>query len=96
MPDDASQYKVLHAPLSAGLVGVVFYFSLRWWKSKSLQGLRVPPGPPGRLLIGNLLDLPTTKEWLTFNQWAKDYGELVYNYSKREAIFIPIGLILSF
>ncbi|GJJ15722.1 hypothetical protein Clacol_010000 [Clathrus columnatus] len=38
----------------------------------------LPPGPPRRFLIGNLLDFPQNREWLTFNQWAKEYGDLVY------------------
>lgn len=35
----------------------------------------LPPGPPKRPLIGNLLDLPTSYEWLTYTKWAKQYGE---------------------
>jgi hypothetical protein len=34
-----------------------------------------PPGPPGWPLIGNLLDMPHIKPWLTFTEWGKKYGE---------------------
>ncbi|GJJ11062.1 hypothetical protein Clacol_005293 [Clathrus columnatus] len=61
-----------------GLTGVVVYIAARWWNSRIPRGLKLPPGPPGRLLIGNLLDLPKSKEWLTFDQWTNKYGDLVY------------------
>ncbi|KAF8576736.1 cytochrome P450 [Ramaria rubella] len=41
-------------------------------------GLRLPPGPPGKFIMGNAGDLPSEQEWLTFSKWAKIYGDLVY------------------
>ncbi|KAG2138828.1 cytochrome P450 [Suillus cothurnatus] len=35
-----------------------------------------PPGPPGWPLIGNVLDIPHTKPWLTFAKWGKKYGDI--------------------
>ncbi|KAG2151900.1 cytochrome P450 [Suillus cothurnatus] len=35
-----------------------------------------PPGPPGWPLIGNLLDMPHIKPWLTFTEWGKKYGHI--------------------
>ncbi len=34
----------------------------------------LPPGPKGLPFIGNLLDMPTEKEWLTFAKWGERYG----------------------
>jgi hypothetical protein len=34
-----------------------------------------PPGPPGWPLIGNVLDMPHIRPWLTFTEWGKKYGE---------------------
>ncbi|KAG2138998.1 cytochrome P450, partial [Suillus clintonianus] len=34
-----------------------------------------PPGPPGLPLVGNVLDMPHIKPWLTFTEWGKKYGE---------------------
>jgi hypothetical protein len=33
-----------------------------------------PPGPPGWPLIGNVLDMPHIRPWLTFAEWGKKYG----------------------
>jgi hypothetical protein len=34
----------------------------------------LPPGPPGRLLIGNVLDIPSQFAWFEFSKWRKTYG----------------------
>ncbi|KIJ32959.1 hypothetical protein M422DRAFT_183844, partial [Sphaerobolus stellatus SS14] len=38
----------------------------------------LPPGPPGKPIIGNALDMPRIREWETYARWAKEYGEIVY------------------
>ncbi|KAG1781056.1 cytochrome P450 [Suillus placidus] len=35
-----------------------------------------PPGPLGWPLIGNILDIPHIKAWLTFTKWGKKYGDI--------------------
>jgi len=34
-----------------------------------------PPGPPAWPLIGNVLDMPSVRPWLTFADWGKKYGQ---------------------
>jgi hypothetical protein len=34
----------------------------------------LPPGPRRLPLLGNLLNMPSSQEWLTFAQWGKKYG----------------------
>lgn len=37
--------------------------------------LPVPPGPPSRWLVGNLLDIPSRAPWKTYRDWCHKYGE---------------------
>ncbi|KAJ7786209.1 cytochrome P450 [Mycena metata] len=40
---------------------------------------RLPPGPPGLFLLGNLRDMPHDKpHWLTYEAWAEKFGDIVY------------------
>jgi hypothetical protein len=34
----------------------------------------LPPGPKGLPLLGNVLDMPRTHEWVTFAKWGQKYG----------------------
>ena len=36
----------------------------------------LPPGPRGLPLVGNIFDMPSEKEWLTFAKWGETYGGL--------------------
>ena len=41
----------------------------------NIKRLPYPPGPKPLPVIGNLLDMPTGYDWLTYAEWAKKYGE---------------------
>ncbi|PCH38747.1 cytochrome P450 [Wolfiporia cocos MD-104 SS10] len=38
----------------------------------------LPPGPRGYPIIGNTLQMPREHAWVTFAQWAKDYGPIIH------------------
>ncbi|KAF8652307.1 hypothetical protein AX16_004465 [Volvariella volvacea WC 439] len=37
------------------------------------QRIPLPPGPKGLFLLGNVLDIPKSHEWVTYAEWAKVY-----------------------
>ncbi|KAK5102807.1 hypothetical protein LTS08_003608 [Lithohypha guttulata] len=39
-------------------------------------GAQLPDGPPGKAILGNLLDIPPAHSWLKFQEWSKTYGPL--------------------
>lgn len=36
-----------------------------------------PPGPKGLPVIGNLLDIPATRQWLTYAKWSREYSAFI-------------------
>lgn len=39
---------------------------------------KYPPGPAGLPIIGNMFDMPSQFQWITFANWSKDYGKHPY------------------
>lgn len=56
--------------LALGLAFAAFWT----WKQKRPALLLLPPGPKPWPIIGNLLDLPKEKDWITYKQLAHIYG----------------------
>ncbi|KAJ7124129.1 hypothetical protein C8R43DRAFT_1135708 [Mycena crocata] len=59
----------LPSPLLGAALLSVFYFAIFYYRRKAL----LPPGPKGFPLIGNLLDVPKTEEWLAFLEMSRKY-----------------------
>lgn len=38
------------------------------------KGSRLPPGPPGKLLVGNALDIPPQASWTWYHELKNSYG----------------------
>ena len=55
---------------SSALAVLVSYF----WRKNSYN-MKLPPGPAGQLLLGNLLQIPAVEPWKQFREWSKKYGE---------------------
>jgi len=45
-------------------------------RQKLPDGANMPDGPPGKPIIGNLLDIPPYHSWFKFTEWSKQYGDL--------------------
>ncbi len=58
--------------LDAGLVLFAFFIVSKFYSRKSPHP---PPGPRKWPLVGTLLDMPTSQEWLTFTAWGAHWGQ---------------------
>ncbi|KAF8904507.1 cytochrome P450 [Mucidula mucida] len=47
-----------------------------------------PPGPKAYPLIGNLLDLPSSFQWLTFQKWAQTHGDIMYVHALGQNLVV--------
>ena len=49
----------------------IFYVN----RTKVPKGSKLPPGPKGLPIVGNLPDIPAERPWVKLAEWGKEYGE---------------------
>lgn len=62
--------------LLALLVAITFVYAIRQRSSRKKYPL--PPGPPGKPIIGNILEV-TPGAWLKFTEYRETYGKLAFS-----------------
>ena len=55
-------------------LSLFFYLLIIFHDHRRLGGFSYPPGPPSRLIIGNLLDVPRVAPWIAYADMSKKYG----------------------
>lgn len=63
---------------AAGAVAVAAFLTYRFILNKKINAVgRELPGPPKKLVVGNLRDLPQPgqKEWMVYGDMSDMYGE---------------------
>lgn len=63
----------------AGLLILITAFIRRQVEEKRRRpaGTKVPPGPDGVPILGNMLQIPPQHSWLKFKEWADQYGHVM-------------------
>ncbi|KAF9223365.1 cytochrome P450 [Gyrodon lividus] len=69
------------ALIVCGVLAITFTFivsRLQLQRSRNVSGLPYPPGPKPLPFLGNILHLNTAEPWLSYTEWSKTYGEILY------------------
>src|SRR6266576_428200 len=65
--------------LSLTLLGCFVFLVYRTWRTSRLpRGVSTPPGPRGVPFFGFVCNVPHEYAWLTYADWAKKYGDVIY------------------
>ena len=82
-----TRYDILLAAVVgfSGLVVLVMFTAKR--------RLPYPPGPRRLPVVGNLFNMPSRDEWVTYMKWSKDCGMRQPVYARRIRLCSPRGLV---
>ncbi|KAJ3835522.1 cytochrome P450 [Lentinula raphanica] len=74
--------------LNAIFVLFAIFFTLKAIKAFHLRS-KLPPGPSGVPIFGNVFQLPQNQMWLAFDKWTKQYGPIFYlNIAGQDVIVL--------
>ncbi|KAL1702026.1 cytochrome P450 [Schizophyllum commune] len=63
---------ILDVSLTYAAAAAATALGLAYLRARRRNYLPLPPGPKKQPLVGNLFDMPSSYEWLTYTKWAKE------------------------
>ncbi|KAF8169134.1 cytochrome P450 [Mycena galopus ATCC 62051] len=72
----------------AYVVGVLLLSLVLFSLKPSRNSWKLPPGPKGWPLIGNIYDVPRVASWRAFQQWGKRYGNVIYFHTFGKPVVV--------
>ncbi|KAL4256724.1 cytochrome P450 monooxygenase [Pleurotus pulmonarius] len=84
-------YDVARAALSDPIIVLLLGAFVVLWSTRSSSGYKRIPGPRGLPLIGNLLQWPTSKPWLVFDKWHKEYQSDIISVNLAGLKIVVLG-----
>ncbi|KAJ1311174.1 hypothetical protein OPQ81_009675 [Rhizoctonia solani] len=75
-------------PILLVVLGALVLLGLRTLPTNGRTSLKLPPGPPGHFLSGNLRDFKSPQRWKIFTQWRGIYGDIIHLRVLRRSVVI--------
>ena len=76
-------------PYSLSLLVLIHFFrAYRQKYSPNPKGLPYAPGPKRLPMVGNLFQMPLSHPWLTYTEWSKRFGDVMYTSVCGQGILI--------
>ena len=79
----------MHSLLTSSVVVVLSVFVLVYVTHRRRS--RLPPGPKGLPILGNVFDVPKSFEWVKSAEWSRQYG-----MAKHTRYFADVDLFFRF
>ena len=76
-------------PLS--ILTALFGWALFVWYSNNKR-FPYPPGPKRLPIVGNLLNLPSSQEWVTYRKWSDEFGMTLWCKHRRVYLHLYLNL----
>lgn len=72
------------------VVSLLAFGVVTLWPSRRRSPVNnpLPPGPRPLPLVGNVLDISPSEPWLSYTNWGKTYGELVYSRLLNQEVIV--------
>jgi len=71
--------QVTSTHMASPLILSVCAITLGIWMLRARRARsKLPPGPTGWPIIGNLFDIPTEHSWFKYTEWGEKYGPITY------------------
>ncbi|PIL29133.1 cytochrome P450 [Ganoderma sinense ZZ0214-1] len=68
---------LLPTQLAVAVAAVFFFLSCARWRTRT-SGRPLPPGPPRLPIIGNMFNMPQSKQWLGYRDIGQKLGDVLY------------------
>ncbi|KAM5536777.1 hypothetical protein V8D89_009495 [Ganoderma adspersum] len=67
---------------------VVFYlWSIRHWRART-RGRPLPPGPKRLPIVGNMFNMPRSRQWVGYRDLSRELGDVVYLQVLGQSIMV--------